>query len=62
MKKDKLNIDANKKPANRESEEEQVETAETNMEIQDEFYDENKSNDIDPANLNNQTAILTDMD
>jgi hypothetical protein len=63
MKKDKfVNIDPNAKPVSPGSEEEQMETAEANMKIQDAFYDENESNGIDPANLNNQSAILTDMD
>ncbi|ESU31387.1 hypothetical protein G3A_17085 [Bacillus sp. 17376] len=63
MEKDKfVNIDPKAKPVNPSSEEEQMETAEANMKIQDAFYDENESNGVDPANLNNQTAILTDMD
>lgn len=63
MKKDKfVNIDANSKPVNTGSEEEQIETAEANMKLQEAFYDENESNGVDPANLNNQSAILTDMD
>lgn len=63
MKKDKfVNIDSNAKRVKPGSEQEQMETAEANMKLQDAFYDENESNEIDPANLNNQTAILTDMD
>ncbi|MBS8265917.1 hypothetical protein DYI25_15935 [Mesobacillus boroniphilus] len=63
MDKDKfVNIDSKAKPVNPDSEQEQMETAEANMKLQDAFYDENKSNGVDPANLNNQTAILTDMD
>ncbi|WNF22457.1 hypothetical protein [Mesobacillus jeotgali] len=63
MDKDKyVNIDPHAKPANPGSEKEQLETAEANMKLQDAFYDENKSKGIDPANLNNQTAILTEMD
>ncbi|HAQ06702.1 MAG TPA: hypothetical protein DCR24_03925 [Bacillus bacterium] len=64
MKKDKfVNIDV--KPgaySSLGSEKEQTETTEANNKLQDAFYDENESNGIDPANLNNQTAILTDMD
>ncbi|WP_226678850.1 hypothetical protein [Mesobacillus jeotgali] len=63
MDKDKyVNIDPKAKPANPSSEKEQLETAEANMKLQNAFYDENESNGIDPANLNNQTAILTEMD
>ncbi|MFT9599828.1 hypothetical protein [Mesobacillus sp.] len=63
MEKDKfINIDPKAKPVNQGSEQEQMETAEANMKLQDAFYDENESNGVDPANLNNQTAILTDMD
>jgi hypothetical protein len=63
MDKDKfVNIDPKAKPANPGSEKEQMETVEANMKLQEAFYDENESNGIDPANLNNQTAILTDMD
>jgi hypothetical protein len=63
MDKDKyVNIDPHAKPAYPGSEKEQLETAEANMKLQDAFYDENKSKGIDPANLNNQTAILTEMD
>lgn len=66
MKKDKyVNIDPNAKPgaySSLGSEKEQMETAEANMKLQDAFYDENESNGIDPANLNNQSAILTEMD
>jgi hypothetical protein len=63
MKKDKfVNIDPNSKPVKSGSEEEQIETAEANMKLQEAFYDENESNGVDPANLNNQSAILTDMD
>lgn len=63
MKKDKfVNIDPNSKPVNTASEDEQIETAEANMKLQEAFYDENESNGVDPANLNNQSAILTDMD
>ncbi|MGA9224985.1 MAG: hypothetical protein WB217_01440 [Mesobacillus sp.] len=63
MKKDKyVNIDPNAKPVSTVSEEEQIETSEANMKLQDAFYDENESNGVDPANLNNQSAILTDMD
>ena len=63
MKKDKfVNIDPKAKPESPGSEQEQMETAEANMKLQDAFYDENESNGVDPANLNNQTAILTDMD
>ncbi|MBT2643407.1 hypothetical protein J7I80_14290 [Bacillus sp. ISL-41] len=63
MEKDKyVNIDPKAKPVNPVSEQEQVETAEANMKLQEAFYDENESNGVDPANLNNQTAILTDMD
>ncbi|CAM3917130.1 hypothetical protein [Mesobacillus thioparans] len=63
MKKDKLvNIDANSEPANKRELEAQLETAEANMKLQDAFYDENESDGIDPANLNNQSAILTEMD
>ena len=63
MDKDKyVNIDPNAKSANPGSEKEQLETAEANMKLQEAFYDENKSDGIDPANLNNQTAILTEMD
>ncbi len=63
MEKDKfVNIDPKAKPVNPGSEEEQRETAEANMKLQEAFYDENESNGVDPANLNNQTAILTDMD
>lgn len=63
MKKDKLvNVDANAEPANKGELEEQLEAAEANMKLQDAFYDENESDGIDPANLNNQSAILTEMD
>jgi len=63
MKKDKfVNIDPNSKRVNTGSEKEQMETAEANMKLQEAFYDENESNGVDPANLNNQSAILTDMD
>jgi hypothetical protein len=63
MKKDKfVDIDPKAKPVSPGSEDEQSETAEANMKIQDAFYDENKSKGVDPANLNNQSAILTDMD
>lgn len=63
MEKDKfVNIDPNAKRVKSGSEQEQMETAEANMKLQDAFYDENESNGVDPANLNNQTAILTDMD
>lgn len=63
MEKDKfVNIDPNSKPVNSGSQEEQIETAEANMKLQEAFYDENESNGVDPANLNNQSAILTDMD
>lgn len=63
MKKDKLvNIESHAKPVSSISEQEQMETAEANMKLQDAFYDENESNGVDPANLNNQSAILTDMD
>ncbi|MCM3663390.1 hypothetical protein M3204_03165 [Mesobacillus subterraneus] len=63
MKKDKfVNIDPNSKQVKSGSEEEQIETAEANMKLQEAFYDENESNGVDPANLNNQSAILTDMD
>jgi hypothetical protein len=63
MKKDRyVNIDPNAKPVSSGSEEEQIETSEANMKLQDAFYDENESNGVDPANLNNQSAILTDMD
>jgi hypothetical protein len=63
MKKDKfVNIDPNSKRVNTGSEEEQIETAEANMKLQEAFYDENESDGVDPANLNNQSAILTDMD
>ncbi len=63
MKKDKLvNIDAKSQRANEGELEEQLETAEANMKLQDAFYDENDSDGIDPANLNNQSAILTEMD
>ncbi|MBT2678987.1 hypothetical protein J7E38_08235 [Bacillus sp. ISL-35] len=63
MKKDKfVNIDANAQPANQGDLGEQLKTAEANMKLQDAFYDENKSDGVDPANLNNQSAILTEMD
>jgi hypothetical protein len=63
MEKDKfVNIDPKAKSVNPGSEKDQMETAEANMKLQDAFYDENESNGVDPANLNNQTAILTDMD
>jgi homoaconitase/3-isopropylmalate dehydratase large subunit len=63
MKKDKLvNIEPHSKPVSSIKEQEQMETAEANMKLQDAFYDENESNGVDPANLNNQSAILTDMD
>lgn len=63
MDKDKyVNIDPHAKPASPVSEKEQLETAEANMKLQEAFYDENESDGIDPANLNNQTAILTEMD
>lgn len=63
MEKDKfVNIDPKAKPVDTDSEKEQMETAEANMKLQDAFYDENESNGVDPANLNNQSAILTDMD
>jgi hypothetical protein len=63
MKKDKLvNIEPHAKPASSITEQEQLETAEANMKLQEAFYDENESNGVDPANLNNQSAILTDMD
>ncbi|WLR55673.1 hypothetical protein LC048_01265 [Mesobacillus subterraneus] len=63
MDKDKyVNIDPKAKPVNQDSEQDQTKTAEANMKLQDAFYDENESNGVDPANLNNQTAILTDMD
>jgi hypothetical protein len=63
MKKDKfVNIDPNSKPVDSGSEKEQMETAEANMKLQEAFYDENESDGVDPANLNNQSAILTDMD
>ena len=61
MKKEKFeNKDSNVKLES--SEKEQIETSEANMKLQDAFYDENESNGVDPANLNNQSAILTDMD
>lgn len=63
MAKDKsVNNNPKTKHADTGSEKEQMETAEANMKLQDAFYDENESNGVDPANLNNQTAILTDMD
>lgn len=63
MEKDKfVHIDPNSNPVKPGSEQDQMETAEANMKIQDAFYDENESNSVDPANLNNQTAILTEMD
>ena len=63
MNKDKfVNNDPKAKAVNPDSEQEQMETAEANMKLQEAFYDENESNGVDPANLNNQTAILTDMD
>lgn len=37
---------------------EQDKTVETNEDIQEAFYDENEDKDVNPANLNNQTAIL----
>ncbi|WP_079507003.1 hypothetical protein [Mesobacillus jeotgali] len=63
MDKDKfVNIDPNAQPVNQRELEEQLKTTEANQKLQDAFYDENKSNGVDPANLNNQSAILTDMD
>lgn len=63
MKKDRfVNIDPNAKPVSSGPEQEQIETTEANMKLQEAFYDENESNGVDPANLNNQSAILTDMD
>ncbi|WP_423408121.1 hypothetical protein AABM38_21055 [Heyndrickxia sp. MSNUG] len=63
MKKDKfVNLDPNAKPISSDSKQEQIETTEANMKLQEAFYDENESNGVDPANLNNQSAILTDMD
>jgi hypothetical protein len=63
MEKEKyVNIDPKAKPVSNAAEEQQIETAEANMKLQEAFYDENESNGIDPANLNNQSAILTDMD
>lgn len=63
MKKDRfVNVDPNAKPISSDSEKEQNETTEANMKLQEAFYDENESNGVDPANLNNQSAILTDMD
>jgi len=57
-----VNIDPKSKPVASNSEQEQIETTEANMKLQEAFYDENESNGVDPANLNNQSAILTDMD
>jgi hypothetical protein len=63
MEKDKLvNIDQNAQPVNKRELEEREKSTEANQKLQDAFYDENKSNGIDPANLNNQSAILTEMD
>lgn len=63
MKRDRfVNIDPNAKALSSGSEQEQIETTEANMKLQEAFYDENESNGVDPANLNNQSAILTDMD
>lgn len=63
MEKDKIvNIDPNAKPVNQRELEEQLKTTEANQKLQDAFYDENKSDGVDPANLNNQSAILTEMD
>ena len=63
MKRDRfVNIDPKAKPVSSDSEQEQIETTEANMKLQEAFYDENESNGVDPANLNNQSAILTDMD
>ena len=59
----KVNIDPNAKPgkdiALSVTEQEQQKTAEANMKLQEAFYDDNESKGIDPANLNNQSAILT---
>lgn len=63
MEKDKIvDIDPNAKPVNQRELEEQLKTTEANQKLQDAFYDENKSDGVDPANLNNQSAILTEMD
>jgi hypothetical protein len=63
MDKDKIvDIDSNAKPANQRELKEQLKTTEANQQLQDAFYDENKSDGVDPANLNNQSAILTEMD
>ena len=63
MEKDKfVDIDPNAKPVNQRELEEQLKTTEANQKLQDAFYDENKSDGVDPANLNNQSAILTEMD
>ncbi|MCM3123993.1 MULTISPECIES: hypothetical protein [Bacillaceae] len=63
MDKDKLvDIDPNAKPGNQREMEEHLKTTEANQKLQDAFYDENKSDGVDPANLNNQSAILTEMD
>jgi hypothetical protein len=63
MDKDKIvDIDSNAKPVNQRELKEQLKTTEANQKLQDAFYDENKSDGVDPANLNNQSAILTEMD
>lgn len=62
MEKNKIvNIDPKKKPVDETTlaSEQEQQTAEANMKLQDAFYDENESKGVDPANLNNQSAILT---
>jgi hypothetical protein len=57
-----VNIDPKAKPGKDSasgSEQEQQDTAEANMKLQEAFYDDNDNHGIDPANLNNQSAILT---
>lgn len=62
MKKDKpVHIDPKAKP-DRDYEKGQNETTKANMEIQEAFYDEDRNKGVDPANLNNQSAILPEED
>lgn len=57
-----VNIDPKAKPGKdpaSRTEQEQQKTTEANMKLQEAFYDDNDNQGIDPANLNNQSAILT---